>query len=97
MWPCLLAGEAEPLDDLAHAGRPIGGVELLLGDRAQIIERVGARAVLIGIGTSDDDRGEPLLLLRVQLARPARFVTIVEAVDAFGVVALDRIAERVKS
>ena len=94
MRSCLLSREAEPSDHFAHAGRMIFGFEALSGDRAEIVERVGRNAVFVGIGASHNDFGKRLFLTGIELARPARLVTIVEAVDAFGIVALDRITKR---
>ena len=92
--PRLLPREAEAFDDVAHAGRAVVDIEAVLGQRAQVVERVSREAVLLRIRTCDDDRGELLLLLRVEFARTARARAIVEAVEPFRVVALDRIAER---
>src|SRR3990172_668489 len=92
--PCLLAREAEPLDDQAHAAGAVAHTKAILGERAEIVERVGGDAVDFGIGSGDDRCGEALLLRSIEPASAPRAGTILEPSEAFDVVALDGVAER---
>jgi hypothetical protein len=72
----------------------VGHLPFLAHDASKVLACVGRHAFLLDIWTGNHDRTKLLLLAGVETARPARLRPIVEAVEPFGIVALDGVAQR---
>ena len=77
--PRLLAREAVLLEELADGVGSERLAEAFPADRGEILERVGAEAVPLGIGAGQHDLDEARLLLGRELRRPARPRAVVPA------------------
>ena len=68
--------------------------KLFFADVQEVIERVGRDAILFRVGALQYQFGEPGFLFPAEMAWTAGPVSIIESVEALGVVARDGIAQR---
>ena len=74
----------------------IGHIPPFSRNRCEIFKRICGDAVDFGIGAGDDELRQIVLLVGIELARAARLGAVVKTIKALGVVALNRIAERLR-
>jgi hypothetical protein len=90
----LLPRHAKAAQGAADRAGMVGHLPALGGDPHQIVARVCGQAVLVGVGACDHDLDQLGFLLLIEMPRTAGLGAIVEPLEPLGVVALDRIAQR---